>query len=352
MQARRSRPPRRWVRRSIAVRLGGALGLLLVLSALVLWVAYRWLPLTQSQPSLELLVEPGTLPGTLAVSLRNQGVDVSPWTFWLATRLRGDARRIQSGSYELTAPISLAALLDKLVRSDLQQRELRIVEGWTFRQLRLALERHPDLNHQTLGLSDLDLLRQLGSQHDHPEGWFAPDSYLFTPGASDLSILQRALRQQERLLQAAWARRPQAFPLSSPAQLLTLASIVEKETAREADRPQIAAVFVNRLRNGMRLQSDPTTIYGLGERFSGDLRRDDLRADTPWNTYTRAGLPATPIAMPGRAALAATIDPAPSQALYFVARGDGSSEFSETLAAHNRAVQRWQRRASASVSER
>jgi len=238
----------------------------------------------------------------------------------------------------------MSGLLNKLVRIDPQQRELRIIEGWNFRQLRLALNRHPDLQHRTAELSDAEILKSIGAAQSFAEGWFAPDYYLFYPGASDIEILGRAYRRQTTLLRSAWERRSDQLPLAKPTDLLVLASIVEKETGRDEDRSKVAAVFTNRLRTGMRLQSDPTTIYGLGERFDGDLRRSDLRADSPWNTYTRPGLPLTPIAMPSRASLDASIAPAQTNALYFVARGDGSSEFNESLDAHNQAVRRWQRR--------
>ena len=308
------------------------------------WACYRWWPLPLRAPSLEVIVEPGTLPAKLGASLRDQGVLVPVRAMRWALRLRGDARSIKSGSYEFKSPISLADVLNKLVRNDPQQRELRIVEGWNFRQLRVALNRHPDLSHQTPALSDVEILRSIGAPQAFAEGWFAPDYYLFYPGASDIDLLRRAYRRQTVLLKTAWERRSDHLPLENPLDLLVLASIVEKETAREEDRRKVAAVFANRLRLGMRLQSDPTTIYGMGERFDGDLRRADLRADSPWNTYTRAGLPITPIAMPSRASLDASIAPAQTKALYFVARGDGSSEFNESLDAHNQAVRRWQRR--------
>ncbi len=315
-----------------------------IVAIAAVWAGYRWWPLTLRTPSLEVIVESGTLPAKLGASLQDQGIQVPAQSIRWALRLRGDARSIKSGSYEIRSPISLAGLLNKLVRNDPQQRELRIIEGWNFRQLRLALNRHPDLQHRTTGLSESEILKSIGAPQAFAEGWFAPDYYLFYPGASDIDLLRRAYRRQAALLQSSWARRSDHLPLEKPIDLLVLASIVEKETAREEDRSKVAAVFANRLRAGMRLQSDPTTIYGLGERFDGDLRRSDLRADSPWNTYTRAGLPLSPIAMPSRASLEASIAPAQTKALYFVARGDGSSEFNESLAAHNQAVRRWQRR--------
>ena len=315
-----------------------------IAASAAVWACYRWWPLTLRTPSLEVIIEPGTLPAKLGASLQEQGLSAPPQSIRWALRLRGDARSIKSGCYEIRAPISMSGLLNKLVRNDPRQRELRIIEGWNFRQLRLALNRHPDLEHRTAELSDAEILRSIGATQAFAEGWFAPDYYLFYPGASDIEILGRAYRRQTTLLRRAWERRGDHLPLAKPLDLLVLASIVEKETGREEDRSKVAAVFTNRLRTGMRLQSDPTTIYGLGERFDGDLRRSDLRADSPWNTYTRAGLPLTPIAMPSRASLDASIAPAQTNALYFVARGDGSSEFNESLDAHNQAVRRWQRR--------
>ena len=315
-----------------------------IVATVAAWAWYRWWPLTLRAPTLEVIVESGTLPAKLGASLQDQGIAVPARSMRWALRIRGDARSIKSGSYEIRAPISLSDLLDKLVRNDARQRELRIVEGWNFRQLRLALNRHPDLQHLTAAFSDGEILQAIGAPQAFAEGWFAPDYYLFYSGASDIDLLRRAYQRQSSLLKSAWERRSDHLPLASPIDLLVLASIVEKETAREEDRGKVAAVFTNRLRAGMRLQSDPTTIYGLGERFDGDLRRSDLRADSPWNTYTRAGLPLTPIAMPSRASLDASVTPAQTNALYFVARGDGSSEFNESLEAHNLAVRRWQRR--------
>jgi UPF0755 protein len=235
-------------------------------------------------------------------------------------------------------------LLDKLTRGDVTQGELVLVEGKTFRQFRVAMNEHPDLAHDSLKLTDMQILARLGAMESHPEGLFFPDTYLFNKGSSDFDVLRRAYRSMQPKLAAAWEARDRALPLKSPYELLVLASIIEKETGLPADRPQVAAVFVNRLRRGMLLQTDPTVIYGLGERFDGNLRKIDLQTDTPWNTYTRAGLPPTPIAMPGLASLQAAASPPPSDMLYFVARGDGSSKFSTSLEGHNSAVAKYQRR--------
>ena len=235
-------------------------------------------------------------------------------------------------------------MLDKLTRGDVLFSELTLVEGKSFRQLRAALNEHPDLSHDTLKLSDQQILKGIGAKEPHPEGLFFPDTYLFGKGSSDLDVLRRAYKAMQPKLAEAWAKRESTIPLKSPYDLLILASIVEKETGLATDRPHIAAVFVNRLRRGMLMQSDPTVIYGLGERFDGNLRKVDLVTDTPWNTYTRVGLPPTPIAAPGIASLMAAAKPPPSDMLYFVARGDGSSEFSASLDEHNAAVAKYQKR--------
>jgi UPF0755 protein len=230
-----------------------------------------------------------------------------------------------------------------LVRGEESLKSVTLVEGWSFRQVRAALAKAEALKPDSAALSPEALMAQLGKPGIHPEGRFFPDTYTYAKGASDLAVLKRASRAMDKRLEAAWALRNPDTPLRTPDQALILASIVEKETGKPADRAEIGGVFSNRLRSGMLLQTDPTVIYGMGEQFDGNLRRRDLLADTPYNTYTRAGLPPTPIAMPGKAALLAAVNPAPTKALYFVARGDGSSQFSATLDEHNRAVNKYQR---------
>ena len=305
--------------------------------------AYAVHPWPVRQAPAELVVEQGATARTLGRSLAGQGIEIPAALFEWAARLRGDAHKLRAGSFEVKGPMTLRALLDLIIGGEFVQRQLRIVEGWNFRQVRQALAAQPDLRQEVAGLTDSQVMERLGAPEAHPEGLFFPDTYAFTPASSDLALLGRAYRRQKAVLDQAWNARQSGLPLRTPYEALVLASMVEKETGRASDRAQVAGVFVNRLRRGMMLQSDPTTIYGLGERFDGDLRRADLRADTPYNTYTRAGLPPTPIAMPGRAALEAALDPPATRALYFVARGDGSSHFSETLDAHNQAVARYQR---------
>jgi UPF0755 protein len=256
----------------------------------------------------------------------------------------GRASKIKAGSYEIEEGITALALLDKLTRGDVTMSEIVLVEGKTFRQLRTAINEHPDLAHDSAKMTDMQIQTRLGAKEPHPEGLFFPDTYLFSKGSSDFDVLRRAYRAMQPKLATVWERRESTLPLNTPYELLILASIVEKETGVPADRPQIAAVFANRLRRGMLLQTDPTVIYGLGEKFDGNLRKIDLLTDTPWNTYTRPGLPPTPIAIPGLASLQAAAKPPPSDMLYFVARGDGSSEFSATLDEHNTAVAKYQKR--------
>ena len=278
-----------------------------------------------------------------AQQMTKAGVLAEPLRFEILARLLGESGNLKAGIYELDAPVTPLKLLRKITEGDVTQAGITFVEGWTFRQMRKALDEHPALRHDTRELGDADILRRLGSTGTPPEGWFFPDTYYFSNDASDLAVLRRSHRLMQSHLAARWEQRAGNLPFKTPYEALILASIVEKETGREEDRPLIAAVFVNRLRKGMILQADPTVIYGMGESFDGNLRKGDLTTDTPYNTYTRAGLPPTPIAMPGLAALAATLNPADSDVLYFVSRGDGSSYFSRTLAEHERAVTKYQR---------
>ncbi len=306
------------------------------------WFSVRHLPM-RNNPTV-FSIPPGASLRTAAQAIEAAGVELPAWQLEWMGRVMERSASIKAGSYEIGEGLTVIGLLDKLTRGDVLQTELVLVEGKNFRQLRVLLNQHPDLVHDTLGLSDAQILAKVGAQETHPEGLFFPDTYLFHKGSSDIDVLRRAYRAMQARLAAAWERRDSSLPLKTPYELLILASIIEKETGKPADRPQIAAVFANRLRRGMMLQTDPTVIYGLGERFDGNLRKIDLQTDTPWNTYTRAGLPPTPIAMPGLASIQAAAKPPPSDMFYFVARGDGSSEFSSSLTAHNRAVDKYQRR--------
>lgn len=308
-------------------------------------VAWWWLnsPFTLTNAPIELPIEPGTSPRSVANNAVNAGVQTSPLLLFGWFRLSGQARQIKAGNYELESGVTPLSLLSKLTRGEEALRSVTLVEGWTFKQVRAALSKAEQLTQDTKGLDDDLIMQKLGQAGRQPEGRFYPDTYAYSKGSSDLKVLQRAMHAMDLHLAAAWEARHKNSPLKTPDDLLTLASIVEKETGSAADRDLVAAVFTNRLRIGMMLQTDPTVIYGLGDKFDGNLRRKDLQTDTPWNTYTRAGLPPTPIAMPGKAALMAAAQPAAVKALYFVARGDGSSQFSDSLDAHNRAVNTYQR---------
>ena len=273
----------------------------------------------------------------------DSGIDTNPVLLYWWFRLSGDSRLIKAGSYEISQGTTPRSLLDKLVRGDEALRAVTLVEGWTFKQMRVELSKAEQLGQETYRLEPDLIMKMLGKPGLHPEGRFFPDTYTYAKGSSDLAVLARAMRAMDKKLEAAWSQRAPDTPLKTPEQALILASIVEKETGRPSDRAQIAGVFSNRLRINMMLQTDPTVIYGLGDAFDGNLRRRHLLADTPWNTYTRTGLPPTPIAMPGKAALLAAVQPASTKALYFVARGDGTSQFSTSLDEHNRAVNKYQR---------
>lgn len=278
-----------------------------------------------------------------ARELHALGVLRAPRLFEWTARVRGDTPHIKAGNYEFVSPLSPLQLLRKLTRGDNTQSVIRFIDGWTFRQVRQALDAHEALNHDTRGLENEVIARELGIGDGVIEGWIFPESYFFARGSSDLAVLRRAHRLMRKHLDAQWQARAAQLPLKSPYEALILASIVEKETGKAGERTLVSSVFVNRLKRGMRLQTDPTVIYGMGAAFDGNLRRRDLQTDTPWNTYTREGLPPTPIAMPGLASLNAALNPAEGDMLYFVARGDGSSQFSRTLDEHNAAVTKYQR---------
>jgi len=321
--------------------------LLLVLMALAAAASVWWwlqapLSLRDGQ-ALALEVALGASPPEVAAAVVDAGVATDARWLLLWFRFSGQSRSIKAGQYEITPGTTPRTLLAQLIRGEQRLQAVTLIEGWTFRQVRRALAQAEHLKQETRDMSDADIMAALDRADWPAEGRFFPDTYAYAKGSSDLALLRRALLAMERHLAAAWAQRSSDTPLQSPDEALILASIIEKETGLPQDRARIAGVFSNRLRIGMLLQTDPTVIYGLGEQYSGTLRRSDLQADTPWNTYTRAGLPPTPIAMPGKAALLAAVQPEPTPALYFVARGDGSSHFSATLEEHNRAVQRYLR---------
>ncbi len=329
-----------WFRLSL-----GLLALLLAAAAACAGVVWLWLerPMLLAGASAELSIEAGTTPRDVAQAWVDAGVQVNPRWLYEWFRWSGQARRIRAGSYEIDAGASPRGLLAKMVQGDETLERVRFIEGWTLRQLRAALAKAPYLKPGSAQMSDGQIMAALGSPELPAEGRFFPDTYVYSRGVSDLTVLRRAHKAMQQRLQDVWAERAPDSPLKSTAELLTLASIIEKETGLAADRGLVAGVFVNRLRIGMLLQTDPTVIYGLGEKFDGNLRKRDLLADTPFNTYTRAGLPPMPIALPGMASLRAAVRPQATKALYFVARGDGGSVFSDNLADHNRAVNKYQR---------
>jgi UPF0755 protein len=321
---------------------------LVVLALGLAAAAYFWvqgaMPLrAKADTPVDLSIEPGTSAKAIAQAVTDAGVDISPNLLYAWFRLSGQSRQMRAGSYEIAPGTSPERLLRMLVRGEESLRTVTIVEGWNWRQVRQALAKSENLKPDSRALPDNALMAQLGLPGVAPEGRFYPDTYSYAKGSSDLAVLRRAMKSMDKHVKQAWDARQPGVSVKSPEDVLILASIVEKETGKGADRPMISGVFNNRLRIGMRLQTDPTVIYGLGESFDGNLRRIHLQTDNPWNTYTRAGLPPTPIAMPGKASLLAAVQPAKTQALYFVAKGDGSSHFSASLDEHNRAVNRYQR---------
>lgn len=300
-------------------------------------------PLQLSSSPLDFRVTAGSSLRSAITQMRESGIVVQPTLLAMLARINRADTSIKAGSYAVKTGVTPMQLLNKLLKGKVTQGELTLVEGWTFRQWRGRMDSHPDLSHETRELSEAQIITLLGLNVRSLEGQLFPDTYLFDKQSSDLELLARANRAMLRKLDTEWTRRATGLPYKTPAEALVMASIVEKETGREADRNLVAAVFVNRLRKGMLLQTDPTVIYGLGESFDGNLRKRDLLTDTPYNTYTRPGLPPTPISMPGQASLRAALNPAQSDVLYFVARGDGSSQFSPTLDEHNNAVIKYQR---------
>ncbi len=328
---------KRWLQRPLWL----AVTLLAGFAAWLLGYGYADLEIGNT---LQFSLKQGSSLRSAARQMQTAGVLDSPWQFELLARIFGDASRIQAGNYELGGNITPVALLRKITSGDRSQDQITLVEGWTLAQMRAALDAHAAIKHDTHGIAESEIVARLGIPYPSAEGLFFPDTYYFANGTSDAAILQRAYRVMQSQLATLWNARADGLPLDNPYQALILASIIEKETGQPDERPMIAAVFVNRLKFGMKLQTDPTVIYGLGSAFDGNLRKRDLLADGPYNTYMRDGLPPTPIALPGLAALTAALDPAPSKALYFVARGDGTSHFSTSLAEHERAVTKYQKR--------
>jgi len=317
----------------------------LILLAAAVLLSWRGLDWQMDQPAanaapLRIEVAPGSSLRSTLLALQQLGALRHARLVELYLRLHGPAPRLQSGTYEVPAHSNAREVLDQLISGRVVLESLTVVEGWTFAQMRAALDTHAAVAHQMRGLSAQQLMDALGHPGEAAEGRFFPDTYRFAAGTSDRRILERAYERMQGELDSDWNARAPELPLASADEALILASIIEKETGREDERPKVAAVFINRLRQGMRLQSDPTVIYGLGEGYDGHIHTRDLETDTPYNTYTRTGMPPTPIALPGAAALQATLHPAAIDALYFVAtgNGDGTHHFSATLAEHDIAL--------------
>ena len=323
-------------------------GVLVISAALVIgWImseyrAFIAAPLDVPESSFTIEIAPGSTLRTVARELRREGIlDHVRFFAWLGQRT-GLASRIHAGEFRIEPGTTPVMLLEQLAGGKVIQHSLTLVEGWTFQQVREALAAHSALEHTLKDVSDAELMARLGYPDQHPEGRFLPDTYHFPRGTMDIEFLKRAHAAMDERLSQSWDTREPGLPLNNAYEALILASIIEKETARPAERREIAGVFIRRLQRNMRLQTDPTVIYGLGSSYDGNIRARDLRKDTAYNTYTRAGLPPTPIAMPSAASIDAAVHPAPGDALYFVARGDGSHEFSSSLEAHNQAVRHYQ----------
>jgi UPF0755 protein len=300
-------------------------------------------PITTGDQVIPFAIAPGSGMAGATQQMATAGVPVNGFLFGMLARVSGKAAQIKAGSYELKPNTTPRRLLTQLVRGEYAQESLTIIEGWTFHQMRQAIDAAPNLKHETAKLSDQELLAKIAPDYKAAEGLFFPDTYLFAKGANDLTIYKQAYDMMMKRLKAAWEGRTAGLPYTEPYQALIMASLVEKETGQKSERALIAGVFVNRLKTGMLLQTDPAVIYGLGAKYDGKIHRKDLETDTPYNTYTRAGLPPTPIALPGVQSLAAATAPAKTEALYFVSRGDGTSHFSINLNEHNKAVNQYQR---------
>ncbi len=317
------------------------LGLLVTAFALGLY-GYRYLHQPMDFDAQSVDIAAGSGFSTITARLQQQDLISQPKIWKIYARLTGKATRVQAGEYLFESGLSPVAMLDKLVRGDVIQHQITLVEGWTFKQLLQALAAEEKLEHQLTGLTIAEIMAKLGHEEEHPEGRFFPDSYQFTSGTSDEDILRRAYLRLSTILEEEWQQRGKDLPYKNAYQALIMASIVEKETGQASERPEIAGVFVRRLQMGMRLQTDPTVIYGLGDSYKGNIRRKHLKQSTPYNTYVIRGLPPTPIAMVGREAIHAALHPNEGKSLYFVAKGDGSHFFSDTLEQHNLAVRRYQ----------
>ncbi len=321
-----------------------ALAVFLAIIAGGAFVYWAQQPIAEAgQPAIEFTVQAGSSVRASAQQISDAGVPVNPTLFAWLVRLTGRASKLKAGTYSLKPGATPLSLSSMLVRGEFAQESIIIIEGWTFAQMRHAIDTHPALKHESAQWSERELLAKITPDYTVAEGLFFPDTYLFAPGASDMQIYKQANQQMMKHLNDDWAHHDPDLPVKSPYEALTLASIVEKETGQKSERGMVAGVFVNRLRRGMLLQTDPTVIYGMGDKYQGQIHKKDLTTDTPYNTYTRAGLPPTPISLPGAASLDAAMNPAKTEALYFVSRNDGTSKFSQSLDEHNHAVNQYQK---------
>lgn len=288
------------------------------------------------------LIRSGSNIKSIAQDLSMQNIINDPWLFILLAKVKGVETRVRAGEYQIESGMTADDLLEKFTQGSAIQYSFTVIEGWSFRQMLAALAEDPVIEHTLQGKSNQEIMALIGHPELHPEGMFFPDTYRFPKGTSDLDFLQRAFQVMQNHLTREWNQRDEDLPLKSEYEALILASIIEKETGAGFERPLISGVFIRRLKKNMRLQTDPTIIYGLGEEFDGDIRFRDLKKDTPYNTYLHAGLTPTPIALPGLEAIRAALHPAKTDALYFVSKGDGTHQFSATLDEHNTAVKRYQ----------
>ncbi|MFC7299993.1 endolytic transglycosylase MltG [Herminiimonas aquatilis] len=300
--------------------------------------------IADGHPAIEFTITPGSSLRSSMQQIDEALVPVQPMMMVILAQVTGNSTKLKAGTYELKPGTTPRGLVDQLVRGEFAQEAVTVIEGWSFKQMRQAINAHASLKHDTAALSDQELMAKISSTYTKPEGLFAPDTYVFAKNSSDLQIYKQAHNLMLKRLNEAWLARDSTLPYASPYEALIMASIVEKETGKKAERTMIAGVFVNRLKQGMLLQTDPTVIYGMGDSYKGNIRKRDLQTDTPHNTYTRVGLPPTPISLPGAESLHAALNPAATDAVYFVARGDGSSQFSATLDDHNNAVNKYQRK--------
>ena len=316
---------------------------LLALASAAGFMIWANIDISSGEKPIEFSIEPGSGLIGATQQIVDAGVPVQPTLLALLAGVVCQSQKLKAGHYELKPGTTPRMLISQLARGEFAQESLIIIEGWTFKQMRKAIADHPALKHDTADMTEQELLAKIAPDYKLAEGLFFPDTYRFAKGASDLQIFKQSNATMTTRLNDAWAQRDTALPYKNPYEALVMASIVEKETGKSADRDMIAGVFVNRLKSGMMLQTDPTVIYGMGESFQGNIRKRDLLADTPYNTYKHSGLPPTPIALPGAASLTAALRPAKTDALYFVAKGDGGSQFSSNLNEHNRAVNKFQR---------